>query len=575
MNGKLAQNLQNLGFEVLTPIARSGNLVTVRCVKCKTVFSAKYEKLQGKRKVCECTRAAKKSERLQRNLETLTRVANQHGGRVLSEEPLLMKEKWSFECSQGHVWSAAGSSVRAGTWCAKCGGSYPRNLDELRLIAEQRGGKVISTEYKGVDSTYVFECSLGHEFRNMFKKVEKGQWCPTCNKGRKSEEIAREAFQQLFGFPFKKVRPSWLRNSRGHVMEIDGYCQELKIGFEYQGEQHFKDIGIYSSDVERRIEDDQLKFALCMENGVRLFYLTYKDSYEDFPHLIKLQSEKFGLDVSGIDFESPLDLSKAYIRDDRLAELKTLLEAKGITVLSTKWLTSDTKYSLECQVCGHRWKAAGNMFFNTRRVAGCQACAWKSVADDHRGSLQDLQDYAALFGGACLSTTYVKRLWVYSWSCSSGHIFEGNFNNMKFRGQFCPQCEGRDFREFLNHSQASTLLLSKGLEMLEPFVDKRKWLKVRCLACGLVSKQKVLNVQEGKPACKPCSDKSKAQAAVEIMLRAGVKPLEPYLNVTSKWLCECLTCHRQVEPTFVNVKRGQGACKYCGRKQGAEKRLMS
>jgi hypothetical protein len=575
MKSKLTQNLQDLGFEALTPFAHSSDFVTVRCIECKEVFSARYEKLKSKSKVCICTTAARKSTRLQKNLEILSTMAIQKGGRVLSEVPLLMKEKWTFECSKGHIWSAVGGSVRAGTWCPRCSGNYPRSLDDLSIIVEKRGGTLLSSEHLGVDASYTCECSLGHEFTNTFKKIEGGQWCPTCSKGRKSEEVARETFKQLFGFPFKKVRPSWLRNSRGNLMEIDGYCEELKIGFEYQGAQHFKDIGIYSTDVQRRIEDDELKFALCMENGIRLFYLTYKDAYEEFPQLIKLQCEKFGLDVSEVDFESSLDLSKAFIRDDRLAELRTLLEGKGIRVLSTKWLTSDTKYSFECQVCGHRWKAAGNMFFNNRKVAGCQVCAWKSLADEHRGSLQDLQDYAALFGGDCLSTTYVKRLWVYLWSCANGHTFEGNFNNMKFRGQFCPQCEGRDMREIVSSSQAASVMLSKGLEMLEPFVNKRKWLKVRCMTCGLESKQKVLNVQEGKPACKPCADKSKSQEAVDIMLKAGLKPLEPYLNVTAKWLCECLTCHKQVEPTFVNVKRGQGGCIYCGRQNGAQKRLLS
>ena len=48
-------------------------------------------------------------------------------------------------------------------------------------------------------------------------------------------------------------------------MELDGYSEKLKIGFEYQGKQHFK-LTYYSKNqkiLKERILDDKLKARIC------------------------------------------------------------------------------------------------------------------------------------------------------------------------------------------------------------------------------------------------------------------------------------------------------------------------
>jgi hypothetical protein len=46
-----------------------------------------------------------------------------------------------------------------------------------------------------------------------------------------------------------------------------------------------------------------------------------------------------------------------------------------------------------------------------------------------------------------LSNEYIESAHVYKWKCSVGHIFEKQFSNMKFRNEFCPECEGRKKRK--------------------------------------------------------------------------------------------------------------------------------
>lgn len=47
------------------------------------------------------------------------------------------------------------------------------------------------------------------------------------------------------------------------------------------------------------------------------------------------------------------------------------------------------------------------------------------------------------------------------------------------------------------------------------------------------------------------------------MLKAGLKPLEPYANTLAKWKCKCLKCKRIVSPTYGAIQQGRGGCAYC------------
>ena len=437
--------LRNHGWVLLQEPTTISEDVQLSCMLCGGQSHSRLYRAYSGSFVCQCRKDAKKRESVS---ALLAPILEKNQGKLISAVPLRTKDYGTFECAKGHKWSAVlGSITGNGSWCPKCSGNFARSLDELRVVAESRGGKLISNEYKGVDATYQFTCILGHEFSNMFKKVEGGQWCPTCNRGTKSEEITRTYFEEIFGSPFKKARPKWLRNSRGRQMELDGYSPELQIAFEYQGIQHFKEFGLYKTNLEQRIIDDELKFKLCQDHKIYLFYLTYKDSYEDFPNLIKKQAKDFNLEFPEEIFEKEVDLTKAYLREDRLEELRQLLAPKKIKVLSTVWLTSNAKYSFECEVCGHLWQALGNAFFNSRSVSGCIVCTRKTTAETNRGSLEDLKKFAATFGGEVLSNEYVRRRHYYKWRCAKGHEFERNYNNMAFRQQFCPECEGTVIRK--------------------------------------------------------------------------------------------------------------------------------
>lgn len=52
-------------------------------------------------------------------------------------------------------------------------------------------------------------------------------------------------------------------------------------------------------------------------------------------------------------------------------------------------------------------------------------------------------------------------------------------------------------------------------------------------------------------------------AARKVMLGAGLKPLEPYVNSKHPWKSMHIKCGRTVSPTYNAINRGQGGCAYC------------
>lgn len=90
-----------------------------------------------------------------------------------------------------------------------------------------------------------------------------------------SEEFVREIFQNYFQKPFVKSRPSWLR---GGTLELDGYNEELRIAFEYNGIQHYQFPNYYMKTYEefqRQQANDQYKIEECKNNNVKLIVIPY------------------------------------------------------------------------------------------------------------------------------------------------------------------------------------------------------------------------------------------------------------------------------------------------------------
>jgi hypothetical protein len=95
----------------------------------------------------------------------------------------------------------------------------------------------------------------------------------------KYQNLCCQALEEIFQKPFSSVRPAWLRNPETNgTLEIDCYNDELKIGVEYNGMQHYVYPNIYHKTQEefiKLVRRDQYKHNKCDENGVYLITVPY------------------------------------------------------------------------------------------------------------------------------------------------------------------------------------------------------------------------------------------------------------------------------------------------------------
>jgi hypothetical protein len=93
-------------------------------------------------------------------LSEMQEIASSRGGKCLSASYVNARTHLKWECSEGHQWGATPDQVKGGrnkvgNWCPKCSRVRARqkqlgSLSELIDLAASKGGKCLSTEYKGI-----------------------------------------------------------------------------------------------------------------------------------------------------------------------------------------------------------------------------------------------------------------------------------------------------------------------------------------------------------------------------------------------------------------------------------------
>ena len=104
---------------------------------------------------------------------------------------------------------------------------------------------------------------------------------------------------------------------------------------------------------------------------------------------------------------------------------------------------------------------------------------------------------------------------------------------------------------------AKKVMLKAGLKPLEGYkTSNSKW-KCECIKCGSIIFPRYNTTKLYGSSCRFCGYKKARlkklipdKKATSIMLKAGLKPLEPYKTSKSKWKCECLKCGKTVSPVF-------------------------
>lgn len=506
------------------------------------------------------------------DLNFIKEFSKTKGGECLSNEYINNRTKMRWKCSCGYEWEARWYSIyNQGTWCPKDAGKR-KTIEDCVEEAKRWNGICLSEKYINSTTPLQYKCDNGHIFNLTPEQVKSGTWCPECNASV-GERITRGLFERIFSCEFKKVRPDTLRNEEGHKLELDGYNEDLKLAFEYQGYQHYRYIQHFHKDETtfiKRQRDDEKKVEWCEKNKITLIVIPEYRDYSDLPGIIKIV-EALILQAGIIlpEYEKPKTHGEILISD--FNELKKICSDKGGKVLSDVFLGWDSKYEFECK-CGNKWKTTAEAI---KQGSWCKICKTKEVSQKQRKyTVEDAKRIAAEKNGVLLSKVEsfatTDKL---TWFCNIHKItWEAPFCRIRGTG-WCPQCgdeKSRRNRKKHTIKELQDLAATKDGKCLSSVYtradDKYEW------ECGKGHRWfATFNDIKGSPTHKPtwcpyCNKKAKhtIEEMQEWAAKKGGKCLSTeYVNAKTKLLWKC-SCGNEFWAMPTNVQKG----KWCPNERG-------
>ena len=122
----------------------------------------------------ECARARRYT------IEGMAELAAEQGGLCLSDKYVNSTTKLKWQCAKGHVWEATPRVVKQGSWCPECAGTIRLSIAEMQQMAEERGGKCLSDKYVDLSTKVKWQCAKGHVWEAAIRDIKEGSWCPEC-----------------------------------------------------------------------------------------------------------------------------------------------------------------------------------------------------------------------------------------------------------------------------------------------------------------------------------------------------------------------------------------------------------
>ncbi len=439
----------------------------------------------------------------------LAEIVRSKNGSFNESDYVNKRSELEFLCSAGHKWVTQVQTVLNGSWCRDCweknsAGKHLKLVDGLnqaKKLALERGGVCLSEKYVTTNTKMNWKCHNGHEWQAVLSDIKKGSWCPECGAGAR-ERLVRFYFDEITGSRFVKTKPDWLTNSRGNRMELDGFSPKLRIAFEHQGEQHYREVPHFNRRDEtfvNRINDDEQKRRLCKENDVKLIEVPYFVETKDLLYWIH---EAVRNTDPKLKLKEIKDVQKSnYVPSTELEKLRELALQNGGACLSKIYLGTDKKHLFKCSK-GHEWEALAN---SIKQGTWCPVCKPERIGESNRKhSIESMNSLARSNSGKFLSTLFESVNKKYEWECKLGHVWQAAPTDIA-KGTWCPFCAKNNMRGTIESMK--TLARERGGQCLSiEYINSQTKLRWKCIE-GHEWEARPDNVKNRKSWCPICSKK--------------------------------------------------------------------
>lgn len=242
------------------------------------------------------------------HMEIILNIALSKGGRVKDGQYYTSNtKKMIFIDKLGNEFSMIPSCIKRNQWSpyeSKNVRDSNYHMKELQGIVLSKGGKIKDGEkYINSVTKMTFIDQLGNEFKMTPKSVKRGRW--SSFEQNCYEHVCRQIIEKIYG---KKFPSNWevLKRRNGNRLQLDGYCEELNIAFEYQGIQHTVGWGKSATLMKKSLqgiqERDWEKKEKCKEKGIFLIEVNYYKKINNYQDMVK---------------QTLLDIKKSYQQNNK------------------------------------------------------------------------------------------------------------------------------------------------------------------------------------------------------------------------------------------------------------------
>jgi uncharacterized protein YggL (DUF469 family) len=164
-----------------------------------------------------------------------------------------------------------------GCGCPKCGIEKQRKTTEqfIKGAIEKHGYKYdySNVNYVNGKTKVCIKCPEHGEFYQTPFKHLLGQGCPKCNSSKLETEISN-CFPEFE----REKKFDWLKDKGS--LRLDFYDDDLKLGIECQGIQHFTQVNYFGGKrgFNKIVKRDKLKYEQCQEHGIDVVYYCFDDT---------------------------------------------------------------------------------------------------------------------------------------------------------------------------------------------------------------------------------------------------------------------------------------------------------
>lgn len=204
--------------------------------------------------------------------------------KLLSQKIINNSTPLKYQCECGEIFYRKYSKMFSkGAWgiCEKCyckrnSKSQERTTVEYDIeLLKVRPGVIRIGPYLGsqVKTQHLCVCGNDQWFPKPNNVLHSLDSCG-CQKGKKCENLIRQIFEHLTGKKFPSIKADFIKNPKtGVSLQLDGYCEELKLAFEYDGIQHSDPRSHFhknSNEFYELQERDKYKNIRCAQLGILL-----------------------------------------------------------------------------------------------------------------------------------------------------------------------------------------------------------------------------------------------------------------------------------------------------------------